>query len=153
MFEFMYLLSDVTPTAIDPTIWELVQQNYALVGTAVAGVVGSVGGLALTIKGGLKGVGELLGKKKEEGDATKNTIIEKAENLKTLTIRKGQLEVNKKVCETNIINYTIKLDVINKPESKELIENQIAMEKAELASITKELEEVDKQLPSLIKLL
>lgn len=148
---FNILTEIVTP--IEPGVWAAIQQNYAIVATAITGSLAGLGGTWLVIKGGLGKIGEVLGKKKEAGDAAKVSIMEKLENTKTLAIRKGQLEVNKKACETNIINLTIKLDVINKPESRELIENQIAQEKAELASHTRELEEVDKQLPSLSKLL
>lgn len=146
------ILTEVV-TPIEPGVWEIIQANYALVAGAVTTSLAGLGGTWLIIKGSLGKIGEVLGKKKEEGDATKVTIMEKLENTKTLAIRKGQLEINKKTCETNIINYTIKLDVVNKPESRELIENQIAQEKAELAAHIKELEEVDKQLPSFSKLL
>lgn len=138
---------------IEPGVWEVIQANYVLVAGAITSAVVGLGGTLLTIKGGLKGIGGVLGKKQEDGDGIKAKAMAKFESTKTLAIRKGQLEVNKKTCETNIINWTIKLDLINKPESRELIENQIAQEKAELAAHIKELEEVDKQLPSFSKFL
>jgi hypothetical protein len=146
------LLADAI-TPIEPGLMDTLQANYAIVAGAVTTFIASLGATWLIIKGGLKGIGTLLAKKKEDGDASASTLTEKLQNLKTLTIRKGQLEVNKSTCETIILNNTLKLDVITKPESRELIENTIAIKKAELAGIVKELEEVDKQLPSLNKLI
>ena len=154
MFDFMLVLTDAVEVApVSPGLWQTIQENYAVVVTAILGVVGSISAALVTIKGGLSGIGALLAKKKTEGDTAQASVMEKAENLKTLTIRKGQLEVNKKSCEMNITNLTLKLDVINNPESRELIENQIAQEKAELVAVTNELSDVNGQLPSFSKLL
>jgi len=135
-------------TPIEAGLWDTLQANYALVAGALTGVGATLLGAYVTIKGGLKSIGELLGKKKVDGDSLKTIAFNKAEAIKTATIRKGQLEIQLAGIKKELLDLDLKLDFVEKPDSKVKIETRMAELKAEQAIVKNELDLIDAKFNS-----
>jgi hypothetical protein len=139
--------SDVT--LVEPDVWETIKQNIALVVSGLATLGVSIKLLLSTLSSSIKGVGDLLSKKKEDGDNAALSFKEKTEAAKNALVRKGQLEAKIQTTEAEILSLDLKLDFVDNPESKVKIESRIAELKAQLASAKTELEIIDSKFSTI----
>ena len=134
---------EVTPSAIEPGVWDTIQQNWGLVSAALGGTFLSVMTFISTVQKGFKSLTEFFTKKGEESDAKKQSLAEKAEAGKNALIRKGQLEAQNATIKKELLELDLKLDFVENPASKVKIETRIAELKAEQAEVKSELEVIN----------
>lgn len=134
------LLSSVG--AIEPGVWETIKENLVLVFTTITGAIASVKLLLGSVKSGFTSAGDTAAKATNEQTTVQSMFAEKRE----LAEDKFRLETKRARLEKDNIDFRIKLEATENPENRELIQQKIQENEAEIAVVKKEIESVNTEI-------